>query len=187
MTAAQPGGMECPQCHQIDQVQKVSAIVKAGTATGALTGTTTGANGDANHTLARNNQTLLSKLLAAPKKPDGTTWSLWQRIAVGIFVVALLALVFGLAAATMLFTYVGEQQDPQLTIIVQGLLVGFFFCVFGIIALLSNSDRTYKKLRKKWKQSYYCHRCDGFFIPHKTSLIAPEDMQEWLRKRHLKK
>lgn len=194
MTAAQPVGRECPSCKLIDQVQKVSAVVKTGTTTGALIGTTTGDAGDASHTLSHESQTVLSKLLASPQKPK-SWWALWLQVASRAFIVVLLALVVGLAAATSLLVFGSGQTNLQYATVVQILSVGACLFVFGLIAYINTGNRTYNRLRKKWKRTYYCHRCDLFFIPgvkfdkkpHKPLIVTPEDMQKWLRARKWKK
>lgn len=184
MTAGQPAQIACPQCGQIDQVQKVSAIVKAGTTTGALTGTTTG-GGAAGPKLSHDSQTVLSKLLASPKNPGNTGWAFWQRMVWHSALIIVLAFLVGLATAQFVLVNISGLHDPLLVNVTQGLLVGFFAVVFGIIALLSDPNRAYARQRQKWKRTYYCHRCDGFFIPGvsmgKSKLVAPENMQAWLR------
>lgn len=175
-----PGELACPSCGNA-AVQKVSAIVHAGTWSGRSSGLSVGVghiSGGPNLGMAGANatqsagSTALAQLLAPPDKPD-------------------------------------TDQSPERTrILVLGLIA--FACVFGALVCLSNSNasggitwlllaallgycrqlwvrrtspgspeyeraqeqaRQWSRRRARWDRLFYCSRCDSVFDPEDRSAV----------------
>lgn len=156
--------LECPSCHLIDSVQKVSSIVKSGTSETHMKGTGVGGAysfGDDGLSLgggkiwASGNQvTVLSKQLARPNlQPEGKsgllTWLFFGSCAIAIILLLSAAFVaffvFALIAVGLFFPF--SRERGEYSEYVQ------HFQTKANLAL------------QRWNHLYYCHRCDGIFVP----------------------
>jgi len=175
--------LACPNCYLADRVQKVSAIVRAGKWHGDLSGTTLGPEGEENVVLQSENISELARLLAPPEKPKQAIPSWFIRIARYAAIVAI-ALIAGLALVQLAVEWLfSTSQPPQTKLLLwQIASVATIYCLlfFGARAWRNARIRTYKQAMKKWKNSYYCHRCDSIFILKPPDATAPGDFAEWL-------
>ncbi len=158
----------CPHCHQEDQVQKVSAVVAEGTATGTSYGWTVGHAGSqrfqGNTVTWSRQQSMLAEMLAAPRRPlplIGCGAGLAVLLLVGTFLLIL-------SEASTLFT----QQEGILGLC----FVVFAFFPLGLLVPLVRGVRQHAPIQRlarmrwerqmqHWHSLYYCHRCDGVFLP----------------------
>ncbi len=138
--------LQCPRCHRVDNVQKVSAIVNAGISSSTYTGYADGIgytpNGpaitDDYITIAGSNQTALSSLLAPPQRPTYNTIS-------------------------------GTISTPS----------GFRNANAGRIWAETQMPH-WQRAITKWQQLFYCHRCDGVFLPGHFFFVPSGQMLDFL-------
>lgn len=168
----------CPQCGQIDRVEKVSALVGAGTAAGIYTGNTSGSG-----VIASISQTALSQKLSPPTKP--TYQNPWGCASVFFTVVGIF---FGIIALIVAFSPVGYQATPPLSfwdlIQITLVIVVPFSIPIIIIALKAKTaqqrkitfDTDYPRWQHaiiNWNELYYCARNDVVFRPGKPQDCVP--------------
>ena len=159
----------CPRCKKSDQMQKVSAIVAAGTTTGTMASTSRIGYGVMSTVGANVNRTVLSQHLAAPLAP------LYRTVGVGPVVALLVA---GCAVLVGIGT-VGT--DPATGgVWLGGGLLGIVVLVWYLVAETSRRKRVYDDedaqweiAMWRWEQLFYCHRCDGVFMPRTLAPFAP--------------
>ena len=157
----QTESLKCPQCGQVDKVEKVAGIVARGTSMGGYSGPTGGVaigsgGGEwgagvigAHTTLSGEGQTALAKSLSPPSKPKPPGDF---NLGCGLF------LAF---CALIAFSY-----ESWLAAGILGLISGLMFSRIG------PNSRKYKKEMQEWRKdmarwekSYYCARCHITFIP----------------------
>lgn len=179
----------CPRCQEMDRVQKVSAIVNAGTASGNYTGFADGVGYSANGpvymneyiALSGNSQTSLGRLLSPPHQPTyNRSLGFWSVGALGILWIVL---------AFILLTIITNFQAMM-----DGYGIAALICA-GLISLIyyGHNNRVSKerawaesqmpgwqRVMAKWNSLYYCHRCDSVFIPGQSRLIAPVRVKNYL-------
>lgn len=168
--------MECPVCHQLDQVQKVSAIVSSGTSNTSSTGegltigsemgghAMGGAVGVTNFKTKSRQQSVLADVLSPPEKQkyDSTPWK-----------------VSGAMATIFLLFLPGAYS---------------LLSVFFVIAILYLYDKKssafnnnnlphYKLLLDRWNHTFYCHRCDVAFYPG-VAFIPAGNLSSMLEYNH---
>jgi hypothetical protein len=176
----------CPQCGEIDCVQKVSAIVKQETVRGktstlgAMVGMIgdTLALGDVNTTSKHHSQSGLAEKLRRPKQPE--TSPLFSRfyLLAGFGAFLLLCFIVGLKSL------IEESGTGQMFLIACGcLFVPALLC--WIVAyrmrrkwpeakqLDEEKLREWQEQIEVWNDSYYCRRCDGTFELGKRRLREP--------------
>lgn len=151
--------LRCPQCHRLDQVRKVSALIAGDTTTGQYSGQTSVplvATGTTR--MQGTTQSLLSQRLQPPQRPqfgaDETEAVLWF-VAAGI----------GVLGALFIFT--------------NG--INMYLWLFGVIEIwlierairrrisskeIYNSEiiPDWELVMEDWNNSYYCGRCDKVFV-----------------------
>ena len=180
------GNLECPSCGRIDFVQKVSSIVSAGTSSSTYRGHADGLGYTPNGpvgineyiTVSSNSQTALSGLLSPPPQPRYV--SPWSD-ALGVLTI-ILWLAFGLS---MLF-FIGSFSFSDLTyLFVWASILAFLgIILFFIHRQMSRESQSIRKQVEVgtprwqtaisvWQCLYYCHRCDGIYIPIEDSLLVP--------------
>lgn len=163
--------IRCPACSQIDQVQKVSSIVTAGTTRGYITNTS----------FSSVSQTDLSVQLAAPDKPSykdpfssgckaaailwGGGWSLIGILAlvriilhpapIGVNDLDLVAGVLGLVILWVARSRIRGRPQAR--------------------AEFATEMARYNTARNKWEELYYCYRDDGAFLPDGRSPLIPRN------------
>lgn len=208
--ATQPNQFACPQCHYMDQVQKVSSVFGAGTASSAMSGTVNsvgfgvaGGGGAAfgavtnsfgTASFSGQSQTMLSRHLAPPPQPTyRSPWGVWS-------VLGLIACLVGLSC-TLPYILSGiaySTQGPRTANSAAAFGVGGLICsaafLLGAVAIVvgnvSAGRSRMQRVRQqmpiwemayaRWHQLYYCHRCDGVFAPGRTALIPTPYMPSYL-------
>ncbi len=168
----------CPVCGNNDQIQKVSAIVMAGTSSYEASGPTAGpvfvggkmgfARGVAK--VSGTTQTQLAQMLVppeAPKKP-AISWKTWALAAFCLF---------------MSWTLAPTSLDAWSVV--------FFIAAWVILFLKARQTRQDKKTfpaRKlaweaaiiRWNRLYYCRRNDAVFDPETDLNCSPNGMYQLL-------
>lgn len=158
--------LACPQCHQIDSVQKVSALVDAGTSSSLATN---GLNNQVSHT-----QTILSQRLSMPALPTyASPWGPYLLLAIVAGGLALCAW-WGMGQSATSFEAFGF-------ILCAILMIGWIIVVLHLGAAaaarrkaqMAASYAGWQQAYTIWQQLYYCHRCDGIFLPGGQSPLLP--------------
>lgn len=175
----------CPKCEQSDRITKVSAIVTGGISSGSYQGPSIGVSTPVGKgqsrvsggytTLQGSSQTMISGLLAPPKKPETKRWS-------GCAIFALI----GLAPLTI-SAIVGYQDG--------GAAFGVIFVVIIIAIITSQNNKVntskeeYEKELPRWQQAmrrwdslYYCERDDILFNPETNETLPVGAMMDYLYK-----
>lgn len=178
----------CPHCHQFDQVQKVSAIVAAGTITTTGLGPTLGVEGFLGSTgvpsplvmgissLHGTARSLLSQHLALPP-PNPRAYlhrTLYATIILGILSTV------GTLLGKMLDLL--PSSDLDLLIIILAAWALALILVGAAQQFLAAKERpAWRTAYAVWQQLFYCLRCDGVFLPgESSSLIPAEQMRIFL-------
>jgi hypothetical protein len=166
----------CLQCGQIDSVRKVSTVVSAGISTGAYSGYGDGI-GYSTHgmifideviTVTGSSQTQLSRLLTPPIEPRKNYFG-------GILFIMIISGFMGVFITCIGLVNIFTSQFE----------FGIFLMLFGLLCLgiavwtsnsytkLNKSEQirfkkelhAWEKAIQRWQQLYYCHRCDGLYVP----------------------
>ena len=174
--------LRCPNCQQIDYVQKISAIVNGGISSGRYSGYANGYYDSTLINITNYNQTRLSKLLSPPKNPYNV---IRHYSSESVYIKELIVIgVVGLSALGCILAIILAGPSSQFsclnTIIVLTLLIAvcLFFWIF-INLKQSRIDNAWAQSQMpywrsaitRWHQMYYCHRCDGIFLPGERVLI----------------
>ena len=194
-------GLQCPNCLRVDNVQKVSAIVAAGTSVGTYAGYADGigytSQGpvimDDYITINTRRQTTLSRLLSPPIRPGAgaffSTPEAGQAIG-GLIVMALFGLGIGYVECSMITT------DPTYLTSITGLVLAgitIFCCAVPVWFILSLCCRSieakaqmphWQRAMATWQHLFYCHRCDGIFLSGQPYLVPTAQMMEFLYASH---
>jgi len=181
--------LACPHCHRDHLVQKVSAIVANGTATGMARGILVGQVRGRHFRRRRftgasvgwnRQQTQLAALLSPPQPPHHRAG--WVTT-LGSLVFALPLLFAGPPAASATFA-----SSPSHDIAIEDLLL--LACASAIALLCALYVRGRPKRQQamaawldamaRWQSALYCHRCDVVFIPGVRGSVSPQAMQALL-------
>ena len=188
--------LQCPRCHRVDNVQKVSAIVNAGISSSTYTGYADGIgytpNGpaitDDYITIAGSSQTALSSLLAPPQRPTYNTISGIISTPAGLHASVWL-LVIGLAGALIILS---SLQNFELLFSASGILgiICFAIPIWLLSRMIRNANASriwaetqmphWQRAITKWQQLFYCHRCDGVFLPGHFFFVPAGQMLDFL-------
>lgn len=204
-------GLRCPNCLRADNVQKVSAIVNAGTSFSTYTGYGSGV-GYSSHgvvaidevvTFSGSSQTALSSLLSPPAQP------IYQGLGCGVILATMVIL---LALAILLLLIPQSVQNlinpanagyfspdyGQSILALIGLGIIAAACVWALVAIFRYAKREnalnyaqfsaqmlhWQRAITKWEDLFYCHRCDGVFLPGQTFLVPTIYMMDFLYDPH---
>lgn len=169
----------CPNCYQMDGVQKATAIVNTGIVSSTYKGFANGIgytpNGliltGNNISLSGTSQTALSSLLSPPISPRPYKNYLGLYIIL-VFVSVILpfviqdtffiALAIGVIPALLILIYQERRDLPKKQ--------------SQHAAALNNWQRAITR----WQQLYYCHRCDGVFFLGQPYLVPSARMMNYL-------
>jgi hypothetical protein len=194
----------CPQCQQIDMVQKVSSIYTSGTSSTKTTGSSVGVGvplGKGSsatvmpmfHSMQGTNQSYLSARLSPPPQPARPP--LWLQV-----LLILGSLLLG-APCVCCGTGVGGAELSNLALSgnfsqSSGQMALGSFVVAGLLLVgaIVVSVAMYRPKKKqydanmadrqiavaKWNQLYYCARDDLVFDPGASLSFAPEAMNSYL-------
>jgi len=191
----------CPKCGQVDQIQKLTAIVSAGThrtvGTIATYGRTNVYNRDFEYTgnaysssstqvntVAR---TELTQKLSPPQRPN-------QPIKPSDDV-GTIEIVIGLIISTLILCVIAFSIDSWLWMGVSCIAVPAVIGVLiGWLTLPKSQEREeryqlmmkeyleilpqWEKMHKQWEQMYYCYRDDVVFIPGRETYAKPDDIEK---------
>ena len=164
--------LECPNCRLVDSVQKVSGIVKSGTSETSLKGNGQAVSysfGDdglavgAGRFKASGSQiTVLSKQLARPNlQPRSKSGVLGCLFPISVIITII----------SMLVLFSGENiGSTLLTLVVFAFITIFLFIPFNQERIryedyLEDFQAATDSALERWNDLYYCHRCDGIFVP----------------------
>ncbi len=173
----------CPCCLQDEMVQKVSAVVAEGTTTGMSHGWTVGHAGSrrfqGNTVTWSRLRSVLAEMLAAPRRPLPL---------VGCGAAIATVLLIGTALLTL---------SEAATLTTQGeSILSLCFVVFALfpaalLVLLVRGVRQHAPAQRrawmKWERQmqychslYYCHRCDGVFLPGSSVFVPAASTRTFL-------
>jgi hypothetical protein len=171
--------LHCPNCHQVDGVQKATALVNTGIVSSTYRGFASGVgyipNGPIltgnNIALSGTSQTALSSLLSPPLRPRPYKNYLGLYIFLSVLSVLLPFLfqstfiisfsICALIALTILIYYEKRDLPTKRS---------------GYAAAINNWQRA----MDKWNHLYYCHRCDGVFLPGQNLIVPSAHMMHYL-------
>ena len=189
----------CPKCGQVDQIQKLTAIVSAGTRRTVGTTTTSGRTNVYNrdfeyagnaysssstqvNTVAR---TALAQKLSPPQCPSQP---IEPSDDVSIVKVAAMLFVVVLISCVILIL---SDSWPLFC----GSFLVVSFVLGGLIGYLERPEAKRKeehyqlmmksysemlpeweRMYKQWEQMYYCYRDDVVFIPEEEAYVTPDDI-----------
>ena len=178
-----PGpALVCPHCHQLDQVQKVSALVAAGTITTTRlrptlgVGVPLGPTGDlvpltvGAPSLQGTSQSVLSQRLTLPP-PNPRAYlhrTLYATIMLGLL----------LTMGTLLGNRMNLLPDSDLSLLI-GVLAAWALALVLVGVgqqFRAAKDRpVWRTAHAAWQELYYCWRCDGVFLPEVSSSLIPAE------------
>lgn len=178
----------CPHCGQLDQVQKVSAIVAAGTTLSTSIGAMpvfepginrTGLDGQPftppGHVIYRptvgvtNSTTLLARRLTLPVRFAPAPSRPW---AYNLLFVALLGAVWLLPISWIINAPFAGIVASLVAVLITGKVLRMYRRerkrVLGLhrerMAVWKAARDVYEQAKRDWYRSYYCHRCDMVFV-----------------------
>jgi hypothetical protein len=179
---ALPGpALVCPHCHQLDQIQKVSAVVTAGTLTTTRLGPTIGVGMPLGSTggivplvgitsLHATAQSALSQRLALPP-PNPRAYL--HRTLYATMVLGLL-----LTLGTLLGNMGGRLPDADLHLLI-GVLAAWALALVlvgvGQQLRAAKERPAWRTAHAAWQELSYCWRCDGVFLPEASSSLIPAE------------
>jgi hypothetical protein len=172
----------CPKCKKDDAIQKVSAVVASGQASGRFSGPTVGyahigkegglVGGLA--TLSGTSVTALASKLAPPKKPEKESFSY-----------ALLSFLI-LAVIGMIVVGIDRLASREPVEMVLVPLVGGISVLIVVVAYFATRKKAEAKdlektsawnaAMRRWNRLYYCCRDDIVFDPATNETCQPEDI-----------
>ena len=168
--------INCPKCHEIDKVTKVSAIVARETTTTSGTTRTYVPTKDSGYwdsaAYSETHTSNLAKSLLPPKKPQISTSSL-----AGFLIAGLVLICLGSS------TNLGKGVSPL------GYAVIFFALFLMVLGLLSYNGKAkeirdmlprWEKAMERWNQLYYCGRDETIFNPYDGTSTSIENLEKYL-------
>jgi hypothetical protein len=189
MSVPLPSTFDCPQCHQVDQVQKISALIGGSTSPEQL------------DVVPDTSSSPLSQRLAPPQEPQ-YSGLLTPGELIATIVMAVIAFpAFGIAFEAFRETrslMAEAANDPFAAPFASmwkiALFAGVVVLVLCLLGFAVTSQRYYQrqaaqrasqeewsKARAKWDQLYYCSRCNGVFIPGgEPHLVAANNVPEFV-------
>jgi hypothetical protein len=184
----EPASLTCPSYGRLDQVQKVSAVVSAGASESNYAGTALSRSFDSEgrpltttsySSVQGASQTLLSQRLSPPPRPSALpAFGFWSLILVITAICGLFMSLIGLALTR------GSAEAAFWVIV----------CLAGIVLPIREAKRVtqareeqaarelpaWEAALHRWQQLYYCHRCDGVFVPGTGArLILAENVRDF--------
>ena len=187
----------CPVCGKDDTIQRLSAIVSSGQASGSFSGPSAsvthvdgkwGTTGGYT-TMSGSTTTVLARKLSPPPEPRK---GLGFHMLVYLFLAAVLAFFScGVATGVSLLLFPNLEGDPA-TVVYGIVLVGLF--VGGLTVLQrwsktwqTNQEARYAKEKPAWDRAmerydraYYCFRDDAVFDADTGQTCRPESLREFL-------
>lgn len=191
-------GLRCPNCLRVDNVQKVSAIVAAGTSADTYAGYADGIGytpygpviTDDYITINARRQTALSRLLSPPIRPGGGGFFSNPQFAGQALAGLIVMIIVGLVSGYMEFFMITTDPTSILSftsLVLAGITIFCFGCpVWFIFRLWSRRIEAkaqmphWQRAMAKWQYLYYCHRCDGVFLPGQPFLMPATHIMEFL-------
>jgi len=178
MFMANSQGFSCPDCGQVDMVQKVSALVEGGTVAGIYSSTA------GSHISGITLSTKASQL-APPSKPTYKgPWGFFSVVFVGlgifwggIFLIAMLAV--------LVTDRYGDAIHRLVAIATYGIFAAFCLGITFLIfrwkrntalarqSRYKDANSQWVRSMDKWNQLYYCARNDVVFLPNKAGACVP--------------
>ena len=165
----------CPQCQQIDQVQKISAIYSTGLSNSKATGYIDTDLIGTRVQLKGESQTYLSKKFNPPEKPKATLTTGGVLGCTGTVLVLLAML-----AVYSFKKNIANLFEPTLGVLACGMV---FFIVIFIVWRQEKQERHvvqptleerlshWQELCNVWNGTYYCHRCHIVYHPDKPDRV----------------
>ena len=173
MSVPLPSTFACPQCQQVDQVQKISAVVGGGSSPGELP------------IVPAAPFSLLAHQFAPPEEPQSSGMLTSGEVVATIIMACIAFPAFGLAfeafretRSLMADAASGPLAEPLVAVWKIALFASVVVLVMCLVGFAVTSQRYYQrqaaqraseeewsKARAKWEQLYYCGRCNGVFIP----------------------
>ncbi|MDY7076737.1 MAG: hypothetical protein SXV54_07395 [Chloroflexota bacterium] len=165
----------CPVCNKDQFVQKVSAVVSAGTVSGTFSGPSGGTIRSGNQSGTYGGYTSLSGttasdlvlLLEAPKEPkmprvmSKMDFLLWIALVVGgAFLTFGLSLIVGFLCWLLVDIVIGDKEEER--------------------AKYAQKKAQWETARERWSRLYYCHRDGIVFDPVTDEYCQPADTQTFL-------
>jgi hypothetical protein len=171
------GNHACPVCGQIDQVQKVSAIVAD------QTQHVSGAGYDGSYSGTQVSS--LAQKLKAPNKPRSGCEGDIIFMALG----GITFLFFGLFSAGNLMSHLRSTVDVLMFLVSIGAIVlGLVIMVRGrrthnqrVAQVEMQEVPKWRHARERWEALYYCYRDDVVYVPGEAS-VPVSQMTEYLYK-----
>lgn len=153
----------CPQCGQMDQIQKISAIYTAGLSTSKVTGHIDNDWIGTKVKFKGQNQTELSKRFQPPEKPVLWLCQLFLLTPKGWFVFSALALAFFLPITWIFVIPILVLLKIRPNMRPKGLKK----------AKVTNEQilNQWQEICTLWSDTYYCHRCDIVYHPDKPEQV----------------
>lgn len=189
-TSGEEEAMACPHCRRADRVEKVSAIVGAGTVTGTSTGGgtsvgyTAGAHPrpvlvDTTTTTTTTTRSALAQRLAPPAPPS-LPEPAWTYLG-GCGLLALGFVCLSAAIPTLVYLLGGSPHFVGTLLVLVGLWVGLAFLYRRKWVERSGEERAFmarntplfEQAQTTWQGLYYCQRCDGVFAPGGSFVPVP--------------
>jgi hypothetical protein len=191
----------CPKCQRSDRVQKVSAIVAQGTKVveeGSTIYTETSDGSDyIPVTYDSVRRTPLARKLAPPSKPPQSRGNgcvaglIMTRLGVALAVSLIVITLFFCSYPFLAATYT-QNNVVFISVLVFGIAVIGLTLLWAVRASWKQSRSTnwnnscdarlqaWEAAYARWKQLYYCLRDDVVFIPGHSTLMAAEQVQNYL-------
>ena len=173
----------CPHCQREDRVQKVSALVASGTTTGTAYGWTVGRAGRSrfhgNTVEWSRQQTVLATLLAPPRQP---------RLGAEAAAVVALVLLSGWFLCVFSQAAVVVEEANWVFFMVWAVFVALPVMLFVLhirsmrrqMVERHRARQEWQQKMQRWEALYYCHRCDGVFLPGLPLFVPASVTQAFL-------
>lgn len=148
--------LHCPNCKQIDKVEKVSALI------GRSSGTSSYGSAQAS----------IASKLRRPNRPDSGAPLLY------FFAVALLfyALIAGWRALSV---STGDLLGPSASLLLSIVLAYLGFRAH--VTWQTEEMPRWQRAEHWWQRIHYCGRCDGVYVPGDASITPTEEARKKLR------
>jgi len=200
--------LSCPLDNKDDAIQKVSAVVAGGIASGNFSGFTGGVvnvegksgNIGGYSTLTGETSSNLAKLLTPPSKPNQPS-NTNIGIIILIFMVSTLVIGFGGGMLLLSLLFFMSRSEGFIGVLLGG---GFLFLailagvgLFLLIRFIIRKDKEHQKIgwenyladksiweiaMQKWNRLYYCHKHGIVFDPENGEYCEPPSLREFLLK-----